>query len=358
MKSALAPYPAARHEREHRSVLTGLRSAVLRVPLLWKLLGANVLLVGAMLAAHAARPGTSTVVELVALLVASFIASGALAWLALRPVAQIEATAQRVSAGDFAARAPRSPLADREMLRLSDTMNRLLDRVEADRARIHYLAGRGVRARDIERESVARELRESFAQTLAGAAMQLAAARAASTAAPVRELLDQTRGALELLTDEMRSVAETLYPGTLTEFGLVNAIEALGRRVSRRSGIRVGVDAGLFTARVGPRAASALYRVAEEALRNVEQHAQAAVARVVLRSNGEVVLEVEDDGRGMDMRDSDPLQAGLGLFSARAVLALTGGELQISSGIGHGTKVTARVPAAAAIPRPTETDSI
>jgi signal transduction histidine kinase len=57
-----------------------------------------------------------------------------------------------------------------------------------------------------------------------------------------------------------------------------------------------------------------------------------------------VCLEVEDDGRGMDLRTRDPVQAGLGLFSARAVLALAGGELQISSAPGLGTRVVARVP--------------
>jgi two-component system sensor histidine kinase UhpB len=358
MNATIVPYAVNRPRTSAAGTVARLRAMVLGVPLLWKLLGANLLLVAAMLAAHYALPGTSTVVELVALLLASFAASGLLAWVALRPVTALEATAQRVSAGDFAARAPRSPLADQEMLRLSDTLNRLLDRVEADRARIHYLAGRSVRARDIERESVARELRESFAQTLAGVGMQLSAAGAASTAAPVREIIAQTRSTIELLTDEMRSVAETLYPGTLQEFGLVNAIDALARRVTRRSGIRVEVDAGLYTARIEPRAASALYRVAEEALRNVEQHAMARSARVVLRSNGHVVLDIEDDGRGMDMRASDPLHSGLGLFSARTVLALTGGEIQISSGIDRGTKVTARVPVAAVTPLPTTTDAI
>jgi signal transduction histidine kinase len=321
-----------------------LPSAVLRVPLLAKLLGANVLLVLAMAAVHYAIPATSTVVELAALLVSSFAVTGWLAWLALRPVASLEATAERVSRGDFTARAPMSRIADRQMLGLTETMNRLLDRVETDRARIHYLAGRGVRARDIERETVARELRDSFAQTLAGVAMQLAAAQRANADPEVAIPLEQTRTLIQNLTEDMRSVAETLYPGTLSEFGLLNALEALGRRVSRRSNLDVEVKAEVFLGALSARAASALYHVAEEALRNVEQHAQAHHARVTLSSNGHVTLEVEDDGRGIDMTRHDPLQAGLGLFSAKAVLALTGGELQISSGPGLGTRVTARVP--------------
>jgi DNA gyrase/topoisomerase IV subunit B len=55
-------------------------------------------------------------------------------------------------------------------------------------------------------------------------------------------------------------------------------------------------------------------------------------------------VSVEDDGRGIDLTLRDPMQAGLGLFSARAVLALAGGDLQISSAPGKGTRVLARVP--------------
>lgn len=319
-------------------------AAILRVPLLWKVVGANFVLVAGMLVAHSVLPNASTVVQLGVLLVLSFVATSGLVWLALRPLSALELTAEMVSDGDFAARAPDSPLADRQMQRLTLTVNRLLDRVETDRARIHYLAGRGVRAREIEREAVARELRDSFAQTLAGIVMQLSAAQRTNEDPKLNESLEVTRSMVQDLTEEMRSVAETLYPGTLAQFGLVNAIEALARRVARRSGLSVSVEAANPAAALPPQTVGALYRVAEEALRNVEQHGNARQVRVALTCNGHVTLDIEDDGRGIDMRSHDPLQAGLGLFSAKAVLALSGGELQISSGPGLGTHVTARVP--------------
>jgi signal transduction histidine kinase len=326
------------------ATLDGAWRGVLRVPLLWKLLGANLVLVVGMLVAHVALPNIPQAVELGVLLVLSFIANSGLVWLALRPLSTLQETAELVSRGDFAARAPESSLADRQMERLTMTVNRLLDRVESDRARIHYLAGRGVRAREIEREAVARELRDSFAQTLAGIGMQLSAAQRMNQDAGMRESLEMTRAAVQDLTEEMRSVAETLYPGTLAEFGLVNAIEALARRVSRRSGLNVRVEGGMSASTLPAHTICALYRVAEEALRNVEQHGNAQNVRIELKCNGQVMLDVEDDGRGIDMRAHDPLQAGLGLFSAKAVLALSGGELQISSGPGLGTRVSARVP--------------
>lgn len=329
--------------------LGGVRSRVLRVPLLGKILGANGVLMLASLVTHVALPGVNTTAQLAGVLVLSFAVTAWLVWLALRPIAQLQIAAQRVSSGDFSVRVPESPLADRSVGRLSATVNRLLDRVESDRARIHYLAGRSVRARDVERELLARELRDSFAQSLAAVSMQLSAAARGARDAGVAEALDRSRETVQQLTDEMRTVAETLYPGTLGEFGLVNAIEALARRVARRSGLSIHVDADPRSPRLSATLAGALYRVADEALRNVEQHAIASHARVTIRCVDTVTLEVEDDGQGVEMRSTDPLQAGLGLFSAKTVLALAGGELHIFSGPGLGTRVVARAP----IERPT-----
>ena len=329
-----------------RPGVRSLAAAILRVPLLGKLIGANLVLFLGALVTHRLYPAAPDTLEYVIPLLLGFVVTTLLAWLALRPVAGLEATAERVARGDFSARVDLSPVADRELLHLSTTMNRLLDRVDADRARIQYLAGRSVRARDIERESVARELRDSFAQMVAAISLQVAAAQRVNRDPEVEQQLDRSRGLIAELSDAMRGVAETLYPGTLGELGLPNALRALVSRSERQSSTEVVLDTDGFTsARLSPAAASALYRAADEALRNVSQHASARHVRVRLASDErEVRLEVEDDGRGVDMHRRDPVQTGLGLFSTKAVLALVGGGLQISSAPDLGTQVVARVP--------------
>ena len=323
-------------------------TAFLRVPLLGKLLGANLLIVLGAVVEQQLLPGTSVSLRLSGTLLISFAATAVLVWLALRPIAQLEATADRVSAGDFKARVPSSPIADRSVARLAATLNRLLDRVEADRTRIEYLAGRSVRARDIERESVARELRDSLAQVASGIALGLASVQQRIADPDVDRQIESTRALLDDLTEQMRGVAEALHPGTIGEFGLGNALRSLARILSRRATVIVEVKAQ-DDLDLSPAVAGALYRVADEALRNVVQHAQATSAGVVLAADAsQVRLEIEDDGRGFDVRSSDPLQAGLGLFSANAVLALAGGELQISAAPRKGTRVTARIPRSAA----------
>jgi signal transduction histidine kinase len=318
---------------------------VLRVPLLLKLLGANLLIVAAAIVEQRLFPGSSALLRSGSVLLLSFVATALLVWLALRPITMLEATAERVSAGDYSARVELSAVADRDVQQLAVTMNRLLDRVAADRARIQYLAGRSVRARDIERESVARELRDSLAQMVSGIALQISAIRRGKIDAATDRQLETTRQLVEDLTDQMRGVAEALYPGTISEFGLANALRALGRVVARRSNIVIEVDAEAHGVPLSPAASGALYRVAEEALRNVTQHSQAARAHMKLSSDAaSVTLEIVDDGRGVDITTYDPFQAGLGLFSARAVLTLAGGDLQISGAPGRGTRVTARIP--------------
>lgn len=308
---------------------------LLRVPLLLKLVGANAVV---LLLAFVSHWGA---------LLLSYGITTCLVWLALRPIVELEATADRVAEGDYSARVPPSPLADRDARRLADTMNRLLERVESDRARIQYLAGRSVRARDLERQVVARELRECFAQTVAAISLQLAAAERVNRDPEVDQQLERGRDLVAQLSQDMRDVAETLYPGTLGELGLANALEALARR-ARRRGLDV-TTASDATVSLDAERASALYRVADEAMRNVAHHANAARARIALRQGRhDVVLEIEDNGRGIDLRRADPLQMGLGLFSARAVLALAGGDLQISSAPGRGTSVIATLPTQAA----------
>ena len=340
-----------------RSSATGLANAgpqgsaarlvapVLRVPLLLKLLGANLLIVAAAFAEQFLFPGSSALARSLSILVLSFGATALLVWLALRPISLLEATADKVSAGDFGARVKLSSVADNAVMQLSVTMNKLLDRVEADRARIQYLAGRSVRARDIERESVARELRDSLAQMVTGIALQISAVRRGKLDSDTDLQLESTRRLVDELNDQMRGEAEPLYPGTISEFGLANALRALGRIFARRSTITIAVDADSFEVPLSPAVSGALYRVAEEALRNVTQHSHAMHATMTLASNEDgVKLELEDDGRGIDIKTHDVLRAGLGLFSAQTVLALAGGELQVSGAPGKGTRVTARIP--------------
>jgi len=322
--------------------------AFLRVPLEIKLLGANlIILVVAVLVLFV--PGrlqtarlTDVYVVLVALVIGAIV-NFALVRLALRPINALERVAKLVSEGRLAERVPASVVADRELTHLSTTINEMLDSLAVGRDRMRKLGAEVVYAEERERAQVARELHDSVGQTLAAASFQIAAVAheigdhsASARLAGVRELL---RTALE----EIRNVSRSLHPRVATDLGLPTALEALGDATQQRSLVDVHVNVDIDGVVIPPALSATLYRVAQEALRNVERHADAGRATVSLRARpGYVELEVNDDGRGFE----GPLEkrrGESGLAAMRERLSLAGGELHIDTAGDHGTRVIAWV---------------
>ena len=324
--------------------------SLLGVSLAWKLVGKDVV-VGvvtalAVIALHDAGAGTAGLVAAVAAAVGiSLIASFTIVRVALRPLEALEATADRVWRGDFGARAPASLLADPDLSRLGHTMNLLLDGIERDRARMRRLAAQIIAAQDEERSRVARELHDSVAQTLAALVMQLGAAqRTAPESATARQFAlvrDIAADALE----EVRLLSHSVYPRVLDDLGLTAALEWLARQTQEAEGLTVTVRGVVGPVELAPPQASALYRVAQESLRNVVRHANARQVRVELQQEGTAVtLTVVDDGRGFDLAEAEGRRPGMGLFAMRERVALVDGTLEIESAPGSGTRVRASVP--------------
>jgi two-component system, NarL family, sensor histidine kinase UhpB len=315
---------------------------ILRMPLIGKLLGANFLIALAALTVSAefGHPGLFPLV--CAALAVSFVASALLIRLALVPLNGLQAVAQRVSEGDFSARVLASPIADAQIAGLGETLNRLMGRVEGDRARIRHLVRQSLRVREAEHARIAEELREATAQQLSAMAMHLAAAVRECEDPAVAPNLVAARDIATQMVEDVQLVAESVYPGLLAEFGLAAALEALGRRASRRSSLEVHVSADPDISTLPQSLMTALYRVADESVRNVERHAHAGSAWVTLSQTGnDVRLQIDDDGTGFDVIEEDRLSSGIGLFRARELLAHAGGHLQISSAPGSGTSVVA-----------------
>jgi signal transduction histidine kinase len=154
---------------------------LLRLPLAGKLAGANALIVVVALATAITLTGSEPrdremLAVLGFALAASFLVNVALVTVALRPLRSLEATATRVRQGDLDARVAESLLADRDVQRVGEALNLLLDELVADRARVRRLASEVIRAGDAERARLAHELHDSTAQTISAVVMQLAAA--------------------------------------------------------------------------------------------------------------------------------------------------------------------------------------
>ena len=330
------------------SRVTRLLLTVLEIPLELKLLGANLVILGVallvLLQPIRLQPGVLVdVFVVIAALVVGALVNFMLVKLALRPINDLQRVARLVSEGRLAERVPASVVADRELTLLSATINKMLDSLSVGRDRMRKLGAEVVFAEERERAQVARELHDSVGQTLAAASFQVAAAAheigthaAAPRLATVRELL---RTALE----EIRNVSRSLHPRVASDLGLPAALEALGDATQQRSLVDVRVNVDVSDVVIPIALSATLYRVAQEALRNVERHADAGHATVSLRARaGYVELEINDDGRGL----AGPLErkrTDTALAAIRERLSLAGGELHIHTAEDRGTRVIAWV---------------
>ncbi|HVT37978.1 MAG TPA: ATP-binding protein [Gemmatimonadaceae bacterium] len=326
------------------NALHSMRRRALRLPLVLKLLGANLLLALAALAILATlspRAPMQLALTWTALLL-SFAVNALLVRLALLPLDELERVARAVASGDMFARVSVLSTADRQVARLAEAFNGLLAGAAYDHARIKHLVRESLRARERERSAVASQLRDGTAQQLSAITLQLAAATAASSDRERTSMIEAARGIASAMIDDVRKIADSVYPGLLGRFGLYPALEVLGRRAAERTGIAVRVDTSRSQRPLPLMVTTALYGAAEEALRNVEEHSCARTAVVTIRDNGrEVELVVEDNGTGFDPATAERTFSGIGLFRARELLAHAGGDLTIISAPGRGTKVVA-----------------
>jgi signal transduction histidine kinase len=312
-------------------------------PLLAKLVVADVTInVVSLWVVRQAPQGANFEIFLTSLLV-TMVLNAALVYWALLPLRVLEATSLRVSQGDLGARFAASPLADRNIARIGRTVNDLLDRLTADRARARHLAAQVISAGDLERARIARELHDSTAQSLSALEMMLSASiNDPATARGTKRLATMHDIARQALS-EVRTLSHTVHPRVLDDLGLVAAVEHLARRTREQAHIRVFATSD-GDAAISPTASSVLYRVAQEAIGNAVRHAGATEIRIAIRATPTaVVLEVHDDGRGFDAEAAESSMLGMGLFSMRERLGLVDGTLEILSTIGAGTTIRATV---------------
>jgi signal transduction histidine kinase len=322
----------------------GIQLAALRVPLVVKLTGANLLVIALLLGAWlmAGGPLNGPVAVTLTAVVALHLT---LVLIALRPIRDLEAVASRVWQGDFGARVARSSVADREVLRVGSMFNLLLDGLAADRTRLRALASEVIAAGDRERAALARELHDSTAQHLAALQLQLAAAARDATDPMLAERLSEARDAAASTLEEVRVLSHSVHPAVLDDLGLDAALRRLARDASHGNGIDIDVDLDSVTGPLPANVAGVLYRVAQEAVRNAVRHAAPSHVRIGLsRGPSNITLEVHDDGRGFDLDAAERRRTGMGLLSMRERTALIDGTVDIKTAPGDGTSVVAVVP--------------
>ena len=198
------------------------------------------------------------------------------------------------------------------------------------------LSGRLIGAHEVERRRLARELHDDITQRLARMVIDVAQLTP-DTAHSLRE-------GLVHLSEDVHALSYRLHPSILDDLGLAEALKAECERVERNESLRVTIDSGGLPKKLPPDAALCLYRVAQEAMRNIGRHAKARSVNVSLGPVGDgLQLVVSDDGAGFDPA-ARRRQPSLGLASMRERVRLQGGRLDIDSAPGRGTTIVAWIP--------------
>lgn len=206
-----------------------------------------------------------------------------------------------------------------------------------------------VAAAENERRRWARELHDETLQELGAVMMLIDTARGGARREALEETVGRIAESLEATIAGLHRMISELRPATLDELGVAAAVAGLAdRRRSEQLAVEVAIDldyeTGRQATRLAPEVESAIYRVVQEALANVAKHAQATHATItVVEGDGEVTVEVRDDGRGLG--SSDTSGSGLGLAGMRERVTLLGGRLDVESGPARGTIVRATLPA-------------
>jgi signal transduction histidine kinase len=211
-------------------------------------------------------------------------------------------------------------------------------RAEEHAARCQALSTKLLRVQEDERRALAQELHDQVGQLLTGLRFQLEAAR---EAAPSEKLTE----ALEVSTELLRSVRELtlqLRPRLLDDLGLRPALEWQVKLYQSQTGIAVDLEVSLPEARLAPELETAVFRLVQEALTNVARHSGVKSAAVTVTADDAAVhAEVSDRGRGFDARAALARHDSLGLAGLIERVRLAGGQFELFSQPGQGTRLHA-----------------
>jgi two-component system NarL family sensor kinase len=220
---------------------------------------------------------------------------------------------------------------------------------QADR-KLKALAHRVVSSQEEERARVSRELHDHICQLLVSIKYQfeLVGHRLAHPGDHPVTGIDKEIGALSKAIGEVRRISHDLRPALLDDLGLPAALEHIANELAQRSGLKVSVSPRVHEEHLPELQAVSLFRVAQEALRNAERHAQASQIDILLDdTDNQLVLRITDDGRGFDVKNVElSKDRGIGLTNMRERVERNGGSFQLTSQPGR-TSLTASFPLAA-----------
>ncbi|RMF48575.1 MAG: GAF domain-containing protein, partial [Anaerolineae bacterium] len=228
------------------------------------------------------------------------------------------------------------------------------DQLSRQAAQLRLLLKKTVRVQEDERKRIAQEIHDGLTQWVMGALFELQAAKINLPARP-EEALKKLTNAQEILKQiktEMRRTIFDLRPPLLETRGLIAAVEELATVWQQVSNLTCKVVVKGEPVPLPPEESINIYRIVQEALNNIEKHANAHKAEISFHFKKELLeIRLADDGRGMEaIPENFPTASPnhLGLYGMHERAASMGGRLQITSLPGNGTRLVLKIPLAPA----------
>lgn len=211
---------------------------------------------------------------------------------------------------------------------------------------LERLAGRLIEAQEEERTRVARELHDDLTQRLAAVAIEAGRLQnlTSADAQQWREGLDNIKQKMASLSTDVHGLSRRLHPSSLDDLGLVAALQSECRSFFERGGPPVELEVSGIPDDLDKDIVLALYRIAQESLRNIGKHAQASQVWLTLAGSPDSIrLTIHDDGSGFDP-SKGRRSPGLGLASMEERARLLGGGFSVVSTPGEGTTIQVTMP--------------
>jgi signal transduction histidine kinase len=206
------------------------------------------------------------------------------------------------------------------------------------------LSGRLITAHEDERARLASSLHDDITQRLALLAIDAGRKERCLADPTAKQAMRSMRRDLAQISEDVHALCYALHPAILQDLGLIEALKTECDRFRSGEAIPVNFRAEENLDEPPRPIALCMYRIAQEALRNVARHANASAIEVDLRfADVGLRLSVRDNGVGFDPGRKQA-RPSLGHASMRQRLSLVGGELRVDSKLGHGTTVQAWAP--------------
>lgn len=211
---------------------------------------------------------------------------------------------------------------------------------------LRQLAGQLMGAQETERRRISRELHDDCGQNLALLSVEIDLLRQSSLDTPIemRRRLDELSDRVKQLSSSVHDLSHQVHPLKLEQLGLVAAVRSLCHDWAEGHGVLIDFVYREIPEVLRTEVSLCLYRITQEALRNLIKHSKTEFAQVELYREGDFLhLQIADTGIGFDVAALN-FRSGLGLVSMRERLRLVNGQLRIESQPGRGTQINATVP--------------